>query len=205
MSIRGVCGGNGRPGPQGGAMYDFRCFAFSHPPTLALAEHRFAMFPTSPRTDMDEEAADVEPVLPFVDDYLPALLAQASRLISAEFHAVVQAAGFSVTEWRILATLTGKAGISIGGLAQISVSKQPTVTRLLDRMEAKGYVERFAHDTDRRVTMVRITPAGETIVAGLIDKAKEHERRVLQPFGLKRAEALKVTLRHIIELHQPHG
>ncbi len=141
--------------------------------------------------------------LPFVDSYLPALLAQASRLISGEFHAVVQASGFSVTEWRILATLTGSEGMSIGGLALVSVSKQPTVTRLLDRMEAKGYVERFAHDTDRRVTMVRITPEGHTIVADLIHKAKEHERKVLAPFGLKRAENLKATLRTIIELHQP--
>ena len=70
-------------------------------------------------------------------------------------------------------------------------------------MEAKGYVERFAHETDRRLTMVRITPAGQTIVADLIAQAKEHERRVLAPFGLKRAEALKVTLRRIIELHRP--
>jgi len=140
--------------------------------------------------------------LPFVENYLPALLAQASRLISAEFHAVVQASGFSVTEWRILATLTGSKGMSIGGLAQVSVSKQPTVTRLLDRMEAKAYVERFAHDTDRRITMVRITPEGQTILADLVRQAKEHELRVLEPFGLKRAENLKTTLRRIIELHR---
>lgn len=140
--------------------------------------------------------------LPFVDDYLAALLAQASQLISTEFHRVVQANGFSVSEWRILATLTGSDGMSIGGLAQVSVSKQPTVTRLLDRMEAKGYVERFAHDSDRRITMVRITPQGQAIVANLIRQAKEHELRVLEPFGLKRAEDLKNTLRKIIELHR---
>ncbi len=139
---------------------------------------------------MVELLEDDEPVLPFVDDYLAALLAQASKLISTEFHAVVQAAGFSVSEWRILASLIGSPGISTGGLAQLSVSKQPTVTRLLDRMEAKGYVERFAHESDRRITLVRITPAGQTIVADLIEQAKEHERRVLAPIGLKRAEAL---------------
>ena len=152
---------------------------------------------------MDEPLEDDDPVLPFVDDYLAALLAQASKLISTEFHAVVQAAGFSVSEWRILASLIGSPGISTGGLAQLSVSKQPTVTRLLDRMEAKGYVERFAHESDRRITLVRITPAGQTIVADLIAQAKEHERRVLAPIGLKRAEALKTMLRRIIELHRP--
>lgn len=141
--------------------------------------------------------------LPFVDDYLAALLAQASLLISTEFHAVVQANGFSVTEWRILATLTGSKGMSIGGLAEVAVSKQPTVTRLLDRMVARGYVERFAHDTDRRISMVRITAEGQTIVADLVRQAKEHERRVLEPFGLKRAEELKNTLRRMIELHRP--
>ncbi|HEY3046527.1 MAG TPA: MarR family transcriptional regulator [Polaromonas sp.] len=146
-----------------------------------------------------------EKKLPFVDDYLAALLAQASRLISTEFHEVVQANGFSVTEWRILATLVGSEEMSIGGLAQISVTKQPTVTRLLDRMELKGYVERVAHETDRRITLVRITPRGQKIIASLIEKAKEHERRVLEPFGLTRAEELKATLRRIIELHQPPG
>lgn len=143
--------------------------------------------------------------LPFVDNYLAALLAQASQLISTEFHEVVQANGFSVTEWRILATLTDSEGISIGGLAQVSMTKQPTVTRLLDRMELKGYVERVAHESDRRITLVRITPQGQKIIAGLIAKAKEHERRVLEPFGLKRAEELKATLRRIIELHRPAG
>lgn len=141
--------------------------------------------------------------LPFVDDYLAALLAQASQLISTEFHRVVQANGFSVSEWRILATLTGSEGMSIGGLAQVSVTKQPTVTRLLDRMEAKGYVERVPHETDRRITLVRITPKGQKIVADLIEQAKEHEQRVLEPFGLKRADELKTTLRRIIELHRP--
>lgn len=141
--------------------------------------------------------------LPFVDNYLAALLAQASALISTEFHAVVLASGFSVSEWRVLATLTEGDGISIGELAQISVTKQPTVTRLLDRMEVKNYVERFAHETDRRITMVRITHQGQSILTNLIRQAKEHEHRVLEPFGHQQAEDLKATLRKIIELHRP--
>ena len=138
----------------------------------------------------------------FVDDYLAALLAQASQLISAEFHEVVRAHGISVPEWRVLASLAGGEAISIGQLAEVAVTKQPTLTRQLDRMAAKGQVERLANDGDRRVTLVRITPAGARMVAKLIDLAREHERRVLEPFGLKRAETLKNTLRRIIELHQ---
>ncbi|HEU0204411.1 MAG TPA: MarR family transcriptional regulator [Burkholderiaceae bacterium] len=138
----------------------------------------------------------------FVDSYLPALLAQAFNLISSEFHRVVKAKGFTVSEWRVLATLAGSEPISIGQLAQITVTKQPTLTRVLDRMEARGQVKRIAHGGDRRVVLVGITPTGNRLVAGLIKLAREHERRVLEPFGLQRAAELKATLKRMIELHR---
>jgi DNA-binding MarR family transcriptional regulator len=139
----------------------------------------------------------------FVDDYLPALLAQASQLISGEFHRIAKARGFTVSEWRVLASLAGGEPMSIGRLAVISVTKQPTVTRVLDRMEAKGHVRRLPNEEgDRRVTLVAITPAGNRLVAGLIKQAREHEHRVLEPFGLQRAADLKAMLKQMIELHR---
>ncbi|MDM0044122.1 MarR family winged helix-turn-helix transcriptional regulator [Variovorax dokdonensis] len=140
--------------------------------------------------------------LRFVEDYLPALLAQASHLISSEFHKVAREQGFSVSEWRVMASLAGGTAISIGRLAQIAVMKQPTVTRLLDRMSTKGHVERLPHESDRRITLVRITDEGERTVGHLMELAREHEHRVLEPFGLPSAEALKDTLRRMIELHE---
>jgi DNA-binding MarR family transcriptional regulator len=138
----------------------------------------------------------------FVDDYLPALLAQASQLISGEFHRIAKARGFTVSEWRVLASLAGGEPMSIGRLAVVSVSKQPTVTRVLDRMEARGHVRRLPSTGDRRVTLVAITPSGNRLVAGLIKQAREHEHRVLEPFGLQRAAELKATLKQMIELHR---
>ena len=140
--------------------------------------------------------------LPFVDNYLPALLAQASELISGEFHRVVRAHGLSVPEWRVLATLSGGHALTTGKLAQVSLTKGPTATRMLDRMEARGQVERLPDAADRRVTRVRITPEGQRTVSALIDLARAHEQRVLEPFGLQQAEALKQTLRAMIERRQ---
>lgn len=139
---------------------------------------------------------------PFADDYLPALLAQASRLISGQFHEVVLAHGFSVTEWRVLASLSGAPDMSVGRLAEVSVTKQPTVTRLLAGLEDKGVIVRLTDASDRRFTRVRITPAGEKIIARLVQQAKRHEQRVLQPHGLQSAETLKQLLRQIIDQHR---
>ncbi|MDM0112632.1 MarR family winged helix-turn-helix transcriptional regulator [Variovorax sp. J22R133] len=157
------------------------------------------------RAQRSGSAAQAHAPRRFVDDYLPALLAQASHLISSEFHKVARDHGFSVSEWRVMATLAGGDAISIGRLAQVAVMKQPTVTRMLDRMTAKGHVERLPHDSDRRITLVRITDVGERTVKQLMDLAREHEHRVLEPFGLKSAEVLKETLRRMIELHEDAG
>ncbi len=145
-----------------------------------------------------ELPARLEPQ-PFVDNYLAALLGQAFLLISSAFHDVVTQHGLSVAEWRVLATLAGGRVLSIGQLAKIAVSKQSTVTRMLDRMTKKGHVERLAHDSDRRITLVRITAAGNATVAHLIALAREHEERVLQPLGSAAADELKRLLRQLIE------
>ncbi len=143
----------------------------------------------------------------FVNDYLPALLARASELISSEFHIVARQHGFSITEWRVMATLAEGTPMSIGQLAQVTVTKQPTVTRLLDRMESIGHVQRMPHDSDRRITLVRITDSGVHKVEHLMALAREHELRLMDPFGLQRSEELKTTLRQIIALHDgtPQG
>ena len=138
----------------------------------------------------------------FVDDYLAALLAQASHLVSDDFHRLARAVDVPVAEWRILATLTGGDPQPVGRLAANVVAPQPTVTRPLDRMAAKGLVERVAHESDRRLALVRITPAGETLAASLVRQARAHERRVLAPLGPERAAALKAMLREMIDAHE---
>lgn len=140
----------------------------------------------------------------FIDDYLPALLAQASQLISTEFHEVVRRHNLSVTEWRILSTLLGAGEISIGNLAQVTLTKQPTVTRLLDRLETLGHLRRIAHESDRRITLVRITETGQALIADLAVQAKRHEEEVLERLAPLDSEALKATLRRVIaEYREP--
>jgi DNA-binding MarR family transcriptional regulator len=136
----------------------------------------------------------------FVDSYLAALLAQASHRISSEFHRVVRAQGLSVSEWRVLASLAEGHPVSTSRLAELAIMKTPTASRLLDRMQARGQITRMVDESDRRVTLVCITPKGQRTVSRLIERAREHEAKVLAPFGLERAEALKTSLRTLIDM-----
>lgn len=138
----------------------------------------------------------------FVDDYLPALLTRANELVSGGLQRMLDAHGLTMTEWRMLAALASGEPMSVGRLAEISAMKQPTVTRLLDRMEERGHVHRVGSAGDRRVTLVRATPAGTQLAARLIPLALAHERRVLDSLGSEQAARLKAALQQLIALHQ---
>ncbi|CDH00253.1 TRANSCRIPTION REGULATOR PROTEIN [Xenorhabdus bovienii str. feltiae Moldova] len=140
----------------------------------------------------------------FVDNYLPALLGQAWMLVSSEFHDIVGARGLSVLEWRVLSALAGSGPIGISLLAQKTVSKQPTITRVLQRLELQGHVTRFSNGGgDRRITLVHLTDSGRQVVVGLLAEAESHEKSILEPLGSGKSQLLKEVLQELIKRHTP--
>ena len=136
----------------------------------------------------------------FVDDYLAYLLARASHLISSEFHAVVEASGLSLMEWRVMASLSGKQALSVGELSNIVLAKQPTVTKLVGRMEETGWVKRCDATHDKRQSLVSLTPLGRRKVAPLLNRARAHEAQVVADIGSQEVDQLKRVLENMIRV-----
>lgn len=134
----------------------------------------------------------------FIDGYLSYLLARASHTVYRAFHAQVQAAGLSSLEWRLLATLSDGDGLTIGELAREILAQQPTLTKLVQRMEKAGWVQRGADPADARRTLVFETQQGRDTVAALLAQAKVHEDALLQGFSERDVTALKKILRTLI-------
>ncbi len=134
----------------------------------------------------------------FVDDYLSYLLGRASHAVYKAFDARVKAAGLSSLEWRVLATLADGDGLTIGDLAQEVLALQPTLTKLIQRMEQDGLVEIGADATDARRTLVHETKQGRAVVMRLVRAAKEHERETLKGFSEREVATLKKILRALV-------
>lgn len=141
----------------------------------------------------------------FVDDYLAYLLAAASHAVSSQFHQQVREAGLGVLEWRVLASLAEGDGRPMSEVARLVLAKQPTLTKLIDRMAAAGLVRRGRSKTDRRQCLVYITTAGRRRVTPLLGAAKRHEAAILGTLGVEDARRLKVILRRIIDAAGGHA
>jgi DNA-binding MarR family transcriptional regulator len=131
----------------------------------------------------------------FVDGYLGYLLGQANHALYKDFDAHVRAAGLSSIEWRVLATLHDSEPQTVSQLAHEVLSKQPTVTKLVQRMAEQGWVALQADAADQRRTLVLATTAGRRLVKPLIEEAKQHEARMLQALGATE----KIALRKLLE------
>lgn len=147
---------------------------------------------------------EARPAGPFIDGYLAYLLARASHLISGEFHEHLKAQRVPVTTWRVLASLVDGPR-SAKQVADIVLQKQPTVSKVLERMERQALIRRETNPSDRRSILVSLTPRGRKLAAPLTEAAKRHEASVLEPFGAANAETLVSVLQKLIDQHARPG
>ncbi len=104
------------------------------------------------------------------------LLARAATLAGASFHEELEQTGISAPVWRVLALLADAPdGLTVGEIAARAVLKQPTASRIIDRMEADGHVVRAREGDDRRRVAVRPTPAGHALARRLSERMRAHE------------------------------
>lgn len=87
-------------------------------------------------------------------DRLGFLVHDAARLIRKRFEQRASEYGLSAAQWRLLFRLGKEPGVAQARLAELLEIEPISVSRLLDRMEEGGWIERRQDASDRRVRMV---------------------------------------------------
>lgn len=88
-----------------------------------------------------------------------------------------------VLDWLVQAP---EGQYSLKELEQILHVAQSTAAGIVSRLERKGFVEGFGDAGDRRIKMVRLTPAGAACVRAAVHDRNDAEKRLLS--GLTEAE-----------------
>src|SRR5918994_2468878 len=91
----------------------------------------------------------------------------AEKLHSAAIHLLRRlrrqdvATGLTAPRLSALSVIVYAGPLTLGALAAAEQVRPPTITRIVAALEADGLVERRPSPDDKRVTLVRATPAGE--------------------------------------------
>jgi len=106
----------------------------------------------------------------------------------------------SPTQYNVLRILRGAppAGLACGEIANRMITRDPDITRLLDRLEKRELISRCRETKDRRMVVARITAHGLKLLARLDEPVQEIHRKQLGHLGgakLRRLQDLLVAAR----------
>jgi DNA-binding MarR family transcriptional regulator len=97
-----------------------------------------------------------------LEDYLFVAILKAADSLSKQAEQLIKAAGLTGAQYNVLRILRGAEphGLACSGIGDKMISRDPDMTRLLDRMEKRDLITRERQKDDRRVIKTRITPEG---------------------------------------------
>ncbi|HEX9200714.1 MAG TPA: MarR family transcriptional regulator [Acidobacteriaceae bacterium] len=122
-------------------------------------------------------------------------LCRTTDLLSRHLSGLLKAEDLSSNQYNVLRILRGSPdGLPCGEIGNRMITRDPDITRLLDRLEKRGLISRCRETRDRRMVMARITPEGLDLLARMDEPVQQAHRRQLGHLGPERLRALTELL-----------
>jgi DNA-binding MarR family transcriptional regulator len=123
-------------------------------------------------------------------------LLRTTDMLSRGLVHVLRAEDLSSTQYNVLRILRGAPeGLPCGEIGNRMITRDPDITRLLDRLEKRALISRRRDTQDRRTVLTRITPDGLKTLARLDEPVQSAHRQLLGHLGRARLRALADLLR----------
>lgn len=135
------------------------------------------------------------PTAPLEDQLYVAILKAADSL-AQEADQMIKAAGLTGTQYNVLRILRGAEpeGLPCRGIGERMISRDPDMTRLLDRMEKQSLISRERQKDDRRVIKTRITSEGLKLLKRLDQPVHDLHRKQFRHLTAARLKQLAELL-----------
>jgi DNA-binding MarR family transcriptional regulator len=101
-------------------------------------------------------------------------------------------------QWQVMATLwsTGTP-LSQSEIVQLTLKDKHTVSRIIQRLERNGWIEKEPGPRDRRVTIIQPTPKGQSLKDKIPQKLSGHFKEIFQEFRAEEKQFLLDSLKKL--------
>ena len=138
--------------------------------------------------------AELKQKMPFRSREQEAYLAllRTTGVLQASVESKLKEFGLTSTQYNALRILRGAGpeGLPCSEIGERMITRDPDITRLLDRLEKQGLVARSRGKADRRVIYGKITSAGLKLLAEMDAPLEKHGREILNHVGQPKLQQL---------------
>jgi len=119
-------------------------------------------------------------------------LLRTADVLQAHVEARLKKFGLTGTQYNALRILRGAGpdGLACREIGERMITRDPDITRLLNRLEDRGFVERARARHDRRVIYGKITAAGLKLLREMDNPIEKHGREMLSHVGPEKLKQL---------------
>lgn len=133
------------------------------------------------------------------EEFLPYLLNQVTNVWDRKFKIALRRSPVNVRQWRVLAVLRRNPGLSLTELIEKTGIDQPTLSRMVDQLNALGLVTRGTAKNDARFRHLSLSANGEELVEDVWPIAWEHYRMGVAELTPEEEAALVKLLTRILD------
>jgi MarR family transcriptional regulator, organic hydroperoxide resistance regulator len=133
----------------------------------------------------------------WLDTFFPYRLYRASEKLQLRLHARLRALRMSSSQWRVISVLKAYGALSIGEIVEATLMEQPTISRVVARLEKNDLVARRPSTRDSRMTLISLTTAGAEMFKQIVPAALRHQDLALEGIPRKDIAQLIATLERI--------
>jgi DNA-binding MarR family transcriptional regulator len=128
---------------------------------------------------------------------------QIADTLGAQAEQVIKTAGLTAAQYNVLRILrgAGRAGLACREIGERMISRDPDITRLLDRMEKRNLITRERQSDDRRVVKTFVTPEGLELLKTLDRPVSALHKRQFQGISPAKLKLLAAMLEEIRSQH----
>ncbi|MBN9549497.1 MAG: MarR family transcriptional regulator [Alphaproteobacteria bacterium] len=144
------------------------------------------------------------------------VLHDVARLLRKRFEQRSRAFGLTRAQWQVLACLSVQEGIHQNKLADLIEIMPITLARLLDKMEARGFIERRPDPADRRAWLIYLTPKAHPLIEvmrgngrktreeALAGLSADAQQQLLQALCLIKSNLLEACAQPAVDREKAH-
>lgn len=129
-----------------------------------------------------------------LEDCIAYITSRGAKTLAERLEDRFSGSGVSRVQWIAMYYVNGCPSITQKQLADKMNLKEPTVVRLLDRMEADHMLRRVCSRTDRRVRYLEMTEQGMELYQGLLGRVEQFKEDAIKGIDEEKLEVFKEVL-----------
>lgn len=137
-----------------------------------------------------------------LESHLGYWLRRVSNKVSGEFSRSLYARQTSVAEWVLLRQLYEREQATPGELAEALKMTRGAISKIIDKLQAKGWIRSKVNPEDHRGQLLSLTSKGRSNLPKLAKIADQNDEQFFACLNVDERAALKTLLSKLAEHHQ---